>query len=540
MGFEMTQTSQAGGRPGLKFVAASLIVLAAALACFFLAKRSNEYQSVALLLYAGNAIETSDSPPLSATAAAAGRLDKAHLQAVMDQFDLYPKLRRKSPDAAAEQMRSLITLKQPDIYSLQIAYRDDNSERSENVTNALAEVLESYVINGVDVAGVGTPSSAGSSAPNAPNTPVGATPVGATSGGATAIGATAPGAVPVTPAVSMTGTSNPPAMAATPAPAAASAPGAAASPAAAAPASAPVMAAPAGQQKDDGAALKRQRLNRQIAQIDVQLEELRNKESALQEESALRQQRIAALISNHGSGVRPSAPVPVVDPNAGTRASLKQQIAAENQRLASLRERYTEAYPDVQEARERLSQLEAKLAAVPPPPPPQPKVAHAELYQKEVDDLTAEESEDGDRLRSNEHEMADLQHTRDGLKVELLSVPVHTLVAAAPAPSVAPVPAPVSAPVAPVVTPDPAAKPLQNATPVKPFSILQRATSSVLVKSYSAAPFWWVGLATVVLLVFCFVPLVPARDALIEDASDLRENLPAHVKYLGDVRRIEP
>jgi hypothetical protein len=49
-------------------------------------------------------------------------------------------------------MRDRMSLLEPDSYSLQIAFRDDSSERSQEVANALAEVLQTDVLARADIA----------------------------------------------------------------------------------------------------------------------------------------------------------------------------------------------------------------------------------------------------------------------------------------------------------------------------------------------------------------------------------------------------
>jgi hypothetical protein len=398
---------------------------------------------MALLLYSGNAVATPGSPPVSATTAAAKRLDNANLEKLIDHFDLYPGMRKRSQDQAAAQMRAEMTLTQPDIYSLQIGFRDKSMENSQDVTNALAAMLESDVVMGVDTAAATTP---------------------------------------VTRAKR-------PAKSPTP--------------------------------HTESNADKKTRLQRQVAQSDAQLQELSEKESALQQESALRQQKISALIHTQSVAEKPKEPV-VIDPSAATRNSLKQQIATEKQRLAALRLRYTEAYPDVEDTRDRIADLEKKLSALPPAPRPE---THQTLYQKQMDELTAEESELGARLRRNEEEMNALQRRRDWMKKVVLNPSLETAAAL-------PIPA------ATANASD--HKPVLKTVPLRPFRIVQAAMTSTAIKTSHPQAFLWVGLVTVVLLGLCLTPLAPRQDALIATAEMLKATLPAHVKFLGEIRRMEP
>lgn len=419
-------------------VAAGFVTLVVILICVLSTGPSTDYQSIALLMYSGNAVATLGAPPLSAVQAASTRLDNPHLLDVMDHFALYPKLRQKSADEAVAYMRSRTTLTQPDPYSLQVGFRDDNSDRSQQVTNALAEILESYV---------------------------------------------------VTPAVA-TGNQHP--------------------------------STYTGESKD--------KLQKRIAWIGARLDELAKSQTDLQAESAEKREKIIAITNRRPEPANTAEPAPVVDPNSETRAQLKDQLAAEKQHLATLRVRYTDAYPDVQQSRDLITQLETKLAALPPPPPPRPRNAHTPyLYQKQLDDLTAGESKLGELLRSNEKEIAGLQHRTAELKAEMLTAPDSNLTT--PLPLAKSSPSTVKSRGLAAIT-----------TPVKPFRILQTATMSVVVgtvpRSYGTI-FVSFGIATLVLLGIYFAPLFPTRDSLILTAADMRKSLPAHVIYLGDISRIE-
>ena len=63
----------------------------------------------------------------------------------------------------------------------------------------------------------------------------------------------------------------------------------------------------------------------------------------------------------------------VADPR---RQILLARLAAYNKTLAALRERYTEDYPDVANARERVIELQSEIANLPPPQVPPPPVHH--------------------------------------------------------------------------------------------------------------------------------------------------------------------
>jgi hypothetical protein len=206
---------------------------------------------------------------------------------------------------------------------------------------------------------------------------------------------------------------------------------------------------------------------------------------------------------------------------------LKEQLAAEKQQLAALLERYTEAYPDVIDAHAKISQLEAKLAELPPPPAAR-HVRALNLYQKQVDDLTAEESQIGEQLRINEREMSKLERRREDLSAQLHRLGGAGSPASPPPNIVASVP--VGA--------------LPSGQQIRPFHILQSATMSVVVGTVKAGRFTpavisMAGIGLVSLLFLFLVPRIPWNDMVITTAEELRKSLPAHVLYLGHVKGSE-
>jgi len=443
----LAATAEKYRRPAM--IASGVLTLVAVVLCLLPAGRKQQYQSIALLLYAGNAGAAPGSAPLSATTAATARLDDAHLQKLAEHYDLYPELRKKqTPADLLGAMRANITLTQPDGYSLQVGFRDENSQRSQDVTNSLAAVLEADV------------------SPAANTQPLATTQ-------------------PQVPA--------------------------------------------AIEDQRSARVLNKDDLHRRIAHVDGMLKERTENQSMLQDESAENTARIRTISSTHVT-TNPAESTPVVDPYAGTRTSLREQIAAEQQHLAALLVRYTEAYPDVEEAREKLSQLQEKLAAVPPPPVTQ-RVRAQNLFQKQIDDLTEEESRLGEQLRSNEREIAALQKQRSELVAKL---------GPAGAGSAAGQPTGQGAVAAPA-----AVTGLQSAIPASthPFRILQNATVSVVVgsiaQSRSGFRFLWVMLAGAVFGFFVFLPRLPLRDTLLLTAEDMRKVLPGNAVFLGTIKRIE-
>lgn len=68
----------------------------------------------------------------------------------------------------------------------------------------------------------------------------------------------------------------------------------------------------------------------------------------------------------------PRVQTPAAPPNPAAVA-LRQQITEAQARLALLRQRYTDEYPDVEQARQQVAILENKLKRLPPEPKPQPR-----------------------------------------------------------------------------------------------------------------------------------------------------------------------
>jgi predicted nucleic acid-binding Zn-ribbon protein len=427
------------------FAAAGAVLLLALLLALFAPGQTSDYQSIALLLYAGNAAATPGAPALSAIDAAKARFDDQQLENVVNQFDLYPELRQKqSAEVVVAQMRERLSLLQPDNYSLQIAFRDTNSERSQEVANALAEVLQTDVLARADVPRVEGPGERHIAARNSRKKYL-------------------PQQKPV----------------------------------------------------DD--------VRRQLARVNADLAALTGRQSELEEKSADKQRQIAAAGSKTGN-TKAVESEPPVDPYASTRTTLREQLAAEKQQLANLLQRYTEAYPDVIDAHEQISQLETKLADLPPPPALH-RTRALNLYQREIDDLTAEESKIGEQLRSNERDIADLQRRRSALLQQISRMPDADIATDA------------GATTANAIVP---AASLPATEQVHPFHILQGATMSVAVGSAKAtrltpAVLSLASIGTVAVLLLFLVPLVPFKDLVITTPEELRKSLPDHVIYLGSV-----
>lgn len=138
--------------------------------------------------------------------------------------------------------------------------------------------------------------------------------------------------------------------------------------------------------------------------------------AALQEES---DRTLAAVAKPH---TQPPQPTPPVRPDP-RRLALEQQIRQAQSHLTELLTRYTDNYPDVQDARETLWDLQTKLNQLPPEQPQRdaPKVAAPVLptsssasmreIAREQDRLRAIQSDLELRIREN-HQAAQMLRTR--------------------------------------------------------------------------------------------------------------------------------
>ena len=295
--------------------------------------------------------------------------------------------------------------------------------------------------------------------------------------------------------------------------------------------------------------LTKDQLRRKMTWIDGELADLATEQSSLHAQAISVQSHISQIqASGHTEAVTPKEPSrPAVDPSAATRSQLTQQLAAEQQKLANLRDRYTDAYPDVQTSAANVLQLQGRLAALPPIPrqAPLPR-STPDLYQKSVDELTAQESQLGEKLRDLEHQIAGLEHRRDEVRLAMQNAPAFASPQVQPSTTPIPAATPPPAPTAPVqaakptpVSPQPLAV-TDDTLGGGPFRLITPASTSVPVQRLSSTVFATVGGALALFLLVCLAPLLLMRSAVIADEADLRATLPRQVAYLGNVRRIHP
>ena len=494
----------------IAYIVAAAGTVLAVLVCVFLGMGRTQYQSQAILSYAPDTLSGTEASMLSAETVAARALDDAHLAGVLDGLGLYPELRQGSSQTAALNFfRSNISIKQVYVspqseVDVHLTFRDPGPLKGPGVANALADVLAAYVP--ADASALHTDSLKDDGPGSAP-----------------------PGVIPATSA--------PSAMLAQDAPA---------SPLVKPPEVTVSGASPVGLTKDQ--------LRRRMNWVDGQLADLQTEQSTLHAASVTVQghiNQIQAAGRDEATASRDSSRL-INDPSAAKRAQLTQQLATEQQKLAALRERYTDAYPDVQTSQASVAQIQAKLAEFPPVPRPSaPATRTPDLYQNNMDQLTAEESQVGGKLRDIEHRIAGLEHYREETRLALQSAPENGSAPPQPAPRAL---QKLAAPVATSVqskssvhtvrganiahVPSAAAADLSSLK-TRPFRIVSAATGSVPVQRLAPAVFMTVAGAWLLLLLLCFVPLLLMKNAVITDENDIRATLPRQIAYLGSVRRME-
>lgn len=163
--------------------------------------------------------------------------------------------------------------------------------------------------------------------------------------------------------------------------------------------------------------------NSPITRDDV--EQHLRKDAELQAELRDTNDQLAALQTARESELRAIAPqlrpAPVQAPKPDpARVELEREIQQAQSRLDALREKYTDAYPDVQDAAGALAALQAKLAHMPaaktqPPLPPPRQSANTlapdamTALAKRQDELTSRQSELEQEIKQNQDEAEGLR-----------------------------------------------------------------------------------------------------------------------------------
>ena len=465
--------------------------------CVFIGMSRTEFQSQAVLSYTANAASGSGVPPSSAQVMAARAMDDDHLNTILEGFGLYPEMRQGSLQTATlTRFRSNISMSQSHAsqkgnVEVHLVFRDPDPLKSPGVANALADVLANYV-----------PSSGSANATDSAskNGPLGALPNVTDSDNASA-GSILRSAAPKVGKGSFRG-------------------------------------------------LSKDQLRKKMDWADGQLADLATEQSTLHAASNTVQARIrrVQLTGRNETSAPHETPRTVVDPNAATRAQLSQQLAAEQQELVALRERYTDAYPDVQTAEANVASLQTRLADLPPPPRQTAATKRApDLYQGNIDDMTAEESRLGEKLRDVEHQMAGLEHYRDRVRVAMQDAPGTADALSQPTsqPGVKS-----ASPAMPIQSPvsdrssqrdnSPSQAPALDfdAIGAGPFRVISSASNSIPMQRLSPAILASVAGGWALFMLLCFVPLRWMQSSIIRSESDVRATLPREVAYLGTIHRI--
>jgi len=450
-----------------------------------------DYTSTALLSYESPhrfLADNSGAEPEPPTVRIADSiLSPAVLRTVADQVQFAPDVSAAgnaapgsaaSGDARAESFRSHFDLAQPAPGLLQVTFRGRNAKQVSAATNALAGALAAWVPKpaGNDEAGAGTASPPASAA------------------------------APVNNAAS------PPKPVVTPAPAPVRAP-------------APQPAAPAHDPRRAAAELMRRAatLDEDAATLDLQRQGV---------------DRQIGELAGEEKGLENALPrfTPESDPRYAAVRQLQGKLAAAKKHLEDLRQRYTDAYPDVQTGKENVAALEQQLAAMPVVRPAAPPSADQARLAAVVRELARLRLLHGSLLADQESEKAEAQGLRARAAV-LRNSPAPAEVAApspAPAPVAVPPPAPTAAPPQPAAA-APIAEPGEQPKWQGSFTVVAWGEKPVPLGDERKVAMLWAGLAAAVVAAAIYLLLTAWRFRPVSDLATLRRVLPGSAKYFGAV-----
>ena len=495
-------TLSPGTQQKLAFGVAGAVAVVAIVLAIIITMRVPQYEAQARLAYNPAAVSQADSSSLiipfgsaqashsgPATATASKALVDAQLTHIIDQFDLYPELRqRQSTVALTGVLRDRLSLTEPEAGILQIAFRDADQAKATAVTNGIASVLANYQV----MTNIAAPVDPASQARRQTR----------------AVTKNYPRSVPV-------------------------------------PATAASVPQPLRPTSGYDTAYYAE-LSRQVDRVDSALHDLQDAHGELEAEQRQVAGKIEALertehrAAEARSGNRSEAA-------RSERSVAEQDLAVEKAKLASLRERYTDAYPDVQATEDDIAKLQAKLAGLPAASTGTEKVTPTAEQADAMEKLRQEKQRIERDLVQNQASVEAETQRRTSLIAQMQQVKGKRLFQPQPQPS-----APVATATLPVPDLQPSRDLLRGAdtlapqaasiqVPVFPFSVVQRAGSAGLITTSRLTLGLWLGLATALLIALCFVPLVPAHyAAVVTTAEDLKNAMPEHVSYLGDVGRTEP
>ena len=265
--------------------------------------------------------------------------------------------------------------------------------------------------------------------------------------------------------------------------------------------------------------------------VEAHLETVSNEETELQSQLAAADQRLAAL-GQEAHRLQLAIAQINADRQAAitARQPLTAQLAAEKKDLDTLRGRYTDAYPDVEAAQERIAETEKKLASIPLiHTAPDAEQSRLNSVTNEMNHLGAERS----RLISDSGKKARLETYLRGQESSMLAIkPEHASTEPQPAPGKPVVSNPVPPP-APTVENSQTVD-STDADQVHPFKILERAANAQPTNNPRRLIVWLVALAGPLSGIMYLLWAVWWFRA-VRNVETLERIVPGNIAYLGAI-----
>lgn len=271
-----------------------------------------------------------------------------------------------------------------------------------------------------------------------------------------------------------------------------------------------------------------------LRRLRAQLETVLNQQTEYRSALAAVDQKLAALGEESH---RLEAGIAQISAERQTATSARQplmaQLAIEEKNLDSLRARYTDAYPDVEAAQERIDDTEKQLAALPPVhPAPDAERSRLNSVNSEIKRLGTEKLRllnqslmTGKLEMSIRREESAMQTARPAATPPLAPQPVQSK---------------------PMLSAPPYVSPAQNAQAldpgegdqVRPFKILEQATDAQPVYDPSRAFGWTIATAGPIFGILYLLWAVWWFRA-VRNEETLERIVPGNVAYLGAIPGIE-
>ncbi len=221
---------------------------------------------------------------------------------------------------------------------------------------------------------------------------------------------------------------------------------------------------------------------------------------------------------------------------------LKQDLAKAQLELAGLRDRYTEEFPDVVAAKQKVQDIQLDMSRIaaatpmvakPPPVKPQPEsrqtaAPDTKALTQQIGDLETVQSRLQDSIERNHRETARLQ--------------LQLATAAGPG-SEAQAGSPTDAGLQPAIPDQAGNEPLPGPTAsagslLSPFFLVQHASVVTQPWILATTVLWPLSLVFGILVAFVAAWIAERRDPSIRNENMLRHELPASAVYLGRIPRI--